>query len=90
MIGMTDKTRRIIQTIATKDGVSPEYVEQEMMNAIRMAMASTDPHAQALWKQISPDGREPDLDTFLSFMAERVDMVMEQQQSPRNNKKHTC
>ena len=87
---MTDKTRGIIQTIAAKDGVSPEYVEQEMMNAIRMAMATTDPHAQALWKQMCPDGKEPDLDTFLSFVSDRVDMMKEQQHSKRNDKKYTC
>ena len=87
---MTDKTKGIIQTIAAKDGVSPEYVEQEMMNAIRMAMATTDPHAQALWKQMCPDGKEPDLDTFLSFVSDRVDMMKEQQHSKRNNKKYTC
>jgi len=87
---VTDKTRGIIQTIAAKDGVSPEYVEQEMMNAIRMAMATTDPHAQALWKQMCPDGKEPDLDTFLSFVSDRVDMMKEQQHSKRNDKKYTC
>jgi len=87
---MTDKTKGIIQTIAAKDGVSPEYVEQEMMNAIRMAMATTDPHAQALWKQMCPDGKEPDLDTFLSFVSDRVDMMKEQQHSKRNDKKYTC
>ena len=48
-----------------------------MMEAIRAGMASPDPHAQALWKQICPDGKEPDLDTFLTFMANRVDMMMD-------------
>ena len=85
---MTDKTKGIIQTIAAKDGVSPEYVEQEMMNAIRMAMATTDPHAQALWKQMCPDGKEPDLDTFLTFMANRLDMIMDEQNPKRNSKHH--
>ncbi|MBE6591502.1 MAG: hypothetical protein E7646_05625 [Ruminococcaceae bacterium] len=32
--------------------------------------------------QICPDGKEPDLDTFFSFVANRVDM-MTQQQEPR-------
>lgn len=54
---MTEKTKRIIQTIAAQQGVTPEYVEEEMMKAIRAAMASPDPHAQALWKQICPDGK---------------------------------
>lgn len=49
-----------------------------MMEAIRAGMASPDPHAQALWKQICPDGKELDLDTFLSFVANRVDMMTEE------------
>ena len=72
---MTEKTKRIIATIAVEQGITPEEVEHEMMEAIRAGMASPDPHAQALWKQMCPDGKEPDLDTFLSFMANRVEMM---------------
>jgi len=54
---MTEKTKRIIATIATEQGITPEKVQHEMMEAIRAGMASTDPHAQALWKQICPDGK---------------------------------
>lgn len=73
---MTEKTRKIIQTIAAQKGTTPENVEHEMMEAIRAGMASPDPYAQALWKQICTDGKEPDLDTFLSFVANRADMMM--------------
>ena len=73
---MMEKTKRIIATIAAENGISPEEVEHEMMEAIRAGMASPDPHAQALWKQICPDGKEPDLDIFLSFVANRVDMMI--------------
>ena len=79
---MTEKTKKILQTIAAEQGISSEEVEHEMMEAIRAGMASPDPHAQALWKQICPDGKEPDLDTFLSFVANRVDMMMDGQ-SPK-------
>ena len=72
---MTEKTRKIIQTIAAQKGTTPENVEHEMMEAIRAGMASPDPHAGALWKQMCPDGKEPDLDTFLSFIANRVEMM---------------
>lgn len=85
---MTEKTKRIIQTIAAKEGKTPEYVEEEMMKAIRAAMATTDPHAQALWKQIAPDGKEPDLDTFLEFAANRVDMMATQQKPKKNRKEY--
>ena len=83
---MTEKTRKILETIAAQNGTTPENVEHEMMEAIRAGMASPDPHAQALWKQICPDGKEPDLDTFLDFMADRVDMMMGEQKPKKNGK----
>jgi len=81
---MTEKTRKILETIAAQNGTTPENVEHEMMEAIRAGMASPDPHAQALWKQICPDGKEPDLDTFLTFMANRVDMMKDTQEKNNN------
>ena len=83
---MTEKTRRILQIIAAEQGITPEEVEHEMMEAIRAGIASPDPHAQALWKQICPDGNEPDLDTFLDFMANRVDMMTKQHKTKKNGK----
>ena len=83
---MTEKTKRILQIIAAEQGISPEEVEHEMMEAIRVGMASHDPHAQALWKQICPDGKEPDLDTFLTFIANRIDMMGEQKAKKENDK----
>jgi len=81
---MTEKTRKILETIAAQNGTTPENVEHEMIEAIRAGMASPDPHAQALWKQICPDGKEPDLDTFLTFMANRVDMMKDTQEKNNN------
>ena len=69
---MTDRTRKIIQTIAQKNGVTPEEVETEMRSAIRAGMSSNDPQVQAVWKQIAPNGIEPSLDTFLDFMVNRI------------------
>lgn len=83
---MTEKTKRMIQMVAAKEGVSPKEVEEKMMEAIRAAMATTDPHAQALWKQMCPDGKEPDLDTFLEFMTGRVNTVMNMIKSERKGK----
>ena len=80
---MTEKTKKIIALIAAKNGISPEKVEHKMMEAIRAGMASPDPHAQALWKQMCPDGKEPDLDTFLNFMSNRLDTVLGTLQSKK-------
>lgn len=82
---MTEKTKNIIKNIAAQNGTTPEDVEHEMMEAIRTAMASPDPHTQALWKQICPDGKEPDLDTFLSFVSNQV-AVMQKQDRQKKGK----
>lgn len=47
---MTEKTKKILKIIAAENGISPEAVEHEMMEAIRAGMASPDPHAGVLWK----------------------------------------
>lgn len=69
---MTDRTKRIIQSIALKNGITPKEVETDMRSAIRAGMASDDPHVQAIWKQIAPNGVEPSIDTFLDFMVSRI------------------
>ena len=69
---MTEKTKRILEIIAAENGISPEKVEHEMMEAIRAGMASTDPQAQALWKQIAPDGKAPSIERFLEFASGRI------------------
>lgn len=69
---MTEKTRKILKAVADKNGVTAEQVENEIKKAIRQAMASDDPQAQALWKQIAPDGSEPDLDAFLEFVTNKI------------------
>ena len=73
---MTSKTKKIIKQIAMQNGVTPEYVEEEMRKAMRAGMASTDPHAQELWKKIAPDGKEPSIDRFLEFVSGRVKSEM--------------
>ena len=73
---MTSKTKKIIKQIAMRNGVTPEYVEEEMRKAMRAGMASTDPHAQELWKQIAPDDKEPSIDRFLEFVSSRVKSEM--------------
>ena len=40
-----------------------------MRIAIRAAMQSPDPTAQALWKQIAPDGKEPPVEKVIATIA---------------------
>ena len=65
-------TKEIIQEIARQNNVTPEEVEYEMRQAIRFGMQSKDPEAQRLWKQIAPNGKEPSIETFLKFCANRL------------------
>lgn len=65
-------TKQIIRRIARDNNVTPKQVEEDIKEAIRAAMASDDPQAQAIWRQIAPDGKEPSIDTFLKFCANRI------------------
>jgi hypothetical protein len=60
--------KNIIRRIATENGVTPEEVEKEMMNAIRIGMSSTDPNVQAHWKRMSPSGTEPTINEVLTYL----------------------
>lgn len=58
-------TKKIIRQIAKQNGVTPQEVINDMKEAIRVGMASTEPTARAFWQQIAPDGKEPSIDVFL-------------------------
>ena len=65
-------TKKIIRQIAKKYGVTPKEVVADMNEAIRAGMLSTNPQAQLFWKQIASDGKEPSVDSFLKFCANRI------------------
>ena len=65
-------TNEIIERIAKENHTTPEEVEKEMRRAIQTAMKSNDPRAKELWKQISPDGKEPSIERFLKFCVDRA------------------
>ena len=62
------KVEKVIAQIAKERNMTPKEVEEAMRSAIREAMATQDPQAQKLWKQIAPDGKEPSLENFWSFV----------------------
>lgn len=65
-------TKEIIEQIARNNQTTPEEVEEQMRSAIRAAMEADDPKAQALWKQLAPDGKEPSIEMFIKFCVERL------------------
>ncbi|MBQ7048181.1 MAG: hypothetical protein IJN86_04455 [Clostridia bacterium] len=68
-------TKKIIRQIAKENGVTPEEVETEMREAIRIGMASVDPEVQKFWNRLAPDGKEPSIDAFLRFCCEEARYV---------------
>ena len=63
----------IFEEIARDNNTTPQAVENEIRYAIQEAMKSKDPKAQMLWKQISPDGKEPSIERFLQFVSNIID-----------------
>ena len=61
--------KNIIKEVAKSHGISEQEVRNEMRIAIRAAMESTDPSAQAFWKQIAPDGKEPPVEKVIASIA---------------------
>lgn len=65
-------TAEIIAQIARQHGTTPAEVEKEMLDAIRKAMASPDPRAREMWRQIAPDGKTPSVDRFLEYCTGQI------------------
>ncbi|MGN1051389.1 MAG: sporulation initiation factor Spo0A C-terminal domain-containing protein [Acutalibacteraceae bacterium] len=59
----------IIKEVAKAHKMSEQEVRNEMRVAIREAMKSTDPTAQAFWKQIAPDGKEPPVEKVIASIS---------------------
>lgn len=60
--------KRIIRQIAKEHGVTPAEVRKDMEEAMRVSMASSDPEAMAHWRNISLDGKEPQLEDFIAYL----------------------
>ena len=62
----------IIRQIAKEFGVSPEKVEKDMTEALKIGMASDMPEAKETWKILSPDGQAPSIDLFLQYCVSQI------------------
>ena len=61
--------KNVIKEVAKAHKMSEQEVRNEMRIAIRAAMKSSDPTAQAFWKQIAPDGKEPPVEKVIATIA---------------------
>ena len=61
--------KNIIKEVAKAYGTTEQEVKNEMRIAIKAAMHSKEPSAQAFWKQIAPDRKEPPVEKVIASIA---------------------
>lgn len=66
----------ILEKVAEKNGITRDEVESEIQKAIKEAMKSRQPQAQRFWKEVSPDGQIPSLETVIALIVEKVNEQM--------------
>lgn len=62
----------ILEKVAVSNGVTRDEVESEIQKAIKEAMKSRQPQAQRFWKEVSPDGQIPSVETVIALIVEQV------------------
>lgn len=70
----------ILEKVAVSNGVTRDEVESEIQKAIKEAikeaMKSRQPQAQRFWKEVSPDGQIPSVETVIALIVEQVNKRM--------------
>lgn len=61
--------KRAIETLAKRDGVSPEEILNFMRDAILEAQKNLTPQAELLWKSMTPDGSLPSPEELIIWIA---------------------
>lgn len=61
-----------IKKLATRDGVSVEYVRTQMKIAMINGLCSEDPVQKAYWKSIPCEGDNPTPEEFIAYTAKVV------------------
>lgn len=70
-----DRKQRIqhyLETIAQKEGISPEKVRDEIALAISLAQKSTDPRTQNFWNSIPCQGTSPTVEEIIDYLAKTI------------------
>lgn len=66
----------ILEKVAVSNGVTRDEVESEIQKAIKEAMKSRQSQAQRFWKEVSPDGQIPSVETVIALIVEQVNKRM--------------
>lgn len=61
--------KNIIKEVAKANRTTEQEVKNEMRIAIKAAMQSKEPSAQAFWKQIALDGKESPIEKVIASIA---------------------
>lgn len=66
------KAKKILKKLAKQKGISEMDIQQEIEIAIREAMKSPDPQAQAFWKSIPHKGEQPTPEEVITYIVNKV------------------
>lgn len=64
-----DKISEHLRTIAEQEGISEREVRNEIAYAVSLALKSSDPNVQNLWKKIPCEGASPTIEEIIDFIA---------------------
>ncbi len=64
-----DKISEHLRTIAEQEGISEHDVRNEIAYAVSLALKSSDPNVQNLWKKIPCKGASPTIEEIIDFIA---------------------
>ena len=68
-----------LQTVAIRDGTTVEEVRKEIKLAMLAGLCNTDPAVQTKWKEIPCAGDVPTPEELITYVAEKVTGLYEQQ-----------
>ena len=68
-----------LQTVAIRDGTTVEEVRKEIKLAMLAGLCNTDPAVQTKWKEIPCAGEMPTPEELITYVAEKVTGLYEQQ-----------
>ena len=68
-----------LQTVAIRDGTTVDEVRKEIKLAMLAGLCNTDPAVQTKWKEIPCAGDVPTPEELITYVAEKVTGLYEQQ-----------
>jgi hypothetical protein len=66
------KIKKILKTIAERDGVSIDYVRSEIQKAIDIGMANPNPYIQEYWMAIPHKGEHSTPEEVICFTVDEI------------------